>query len=36
MVGPAQRKYLQELRERTMRLVAEARKHGPELSLNQW
>ncbi len=31
---PAQRKYPQELRERAMRLVQEARKEDPELSLN--
>ena len=31
---PAQRKYPPELRERAMRLVAEARKEDPELSLN--
>lgn len=31
---PAPRKYPQELRERAMRLVAEARKEDPELSLN--
>jgi transposase len=35
MIMPAQRKYPQELRERSMRLVAEARKDDPELSLNQ-
>jgi transposase len=35
MIMPAQRKYPQELRERAMRLVAEARKDDPELSLNQ-
>ena len=32
---PAPRKYPQELRERAMRLVQEARKEDPELSLNQ-
>ena len=32
---PAPRKYPPELRERAMRLVAEARKEDPELSLNQ-
>ena len=31
---PALRKYPAELRERAMRLVAEARKEDPELSLN--
>ena len=31
---PAPRKYPQELRERAMRLVAEAQKEDPELSLN--
>ena len=31
---PAPRKYPQELRERAMRLVSEARKEDPELSLN--
>ena len=31
---PAPRKYPQELRERAMRLVQEARKENPELSLN--
>ncbi|MGV2531560.1 UNVERIFIED_CONTAM: transposase [Acinetobacter lwoffii] len=31
---PAPRKYPQELRERAMRLVHEARKEDPELSLN--
>jgi transposase len=31
---PAPRKYPQELRERAMRLVQEARKEDPELSLN--
>jgi transposase-like protein len=31
---PAPRKYPPELRERAMRLVAEARKEAPELSLN--
>ncbi|MDX2376109.1 transposase [Microbacterium sp. LRZ72] len=31
---PAPRKYLPELRERAMRLVAQARKEDPELSLN--
>ena len=31
---PAPRKYPPELRERAMRLVAEARKENPELSLN--
>lgn len=31
---PARRKYPPELRERAMRLVAEARKEDPELSLN--
>ena len=31
---PALRKYPPELRERAMRLVAEARKEDPELSLN--
>ena len=31
---PAPRKYPPELRERAMRLVAEARKEDPELSLN--
>ena len=31
---PAPRKYPQELRERAMRLVAEAREQDPELSLN--
>ena len=31
---PAPRKYPQELRERAMRLVAEARREDPELSLN--
>ena len=30
----AQRKYPQELRERALRLVEEARKEDPELSLN--
>jgi transposase-like protein len=34
MIMPAQRKYPQELRERAMRLVYEARKEDPELSLN--
>jgi len=33
-VMPALRKYPPELRERAMRLVAEARKEDPELSLN--
>jgi transposase len=33
-IVPAPRKYPQELRERAMRLVAEARKEDPELSLN--
>lgn len=32
---PALRKYPQELRERAMRLVQEARKEDPELSVNQ-
>lgn len=32
---PALRKYPQELRERAMRLVQEARKGDPELSVNQ-
>ncbi len=32
---PAPRKYPQELRERAVRLVAEAREQEPELSLNQ-
>lgn len=32
---PAPRKYPQELRERAMRLVQEARKEDPELSVNQ-
>lgn len=32
---PALRKYPQELRERAMRLVQEARKEAPELSVNQ-
>ena len=32
---PAPRKYPQELRERAMRLVAEARKEDPQLSLHQ-
>ena len=32
---PAQRKYPQELRERAVRLVTEAREQEPELSLNQ-
>ena len=32
---PAPRKYPPELRERAMRLVAEARKEDPELSVNQ-
>ena len=31
---PAQRKYPNELRERAMRLVSEAREQDPELSLN--
>ncbi|SCG57960.1 hypothetical protein GA0070609_3388 [Micromonospora echinaurantiaca] len=31
---PAPRKYPQELRERAMRLVQEAREQDPELSLN--
>ncbi|OMH37209.1 transposase [Tersicoccus sp. Bi-70] len=31
---PAPRKYPQELRERAMRLVVEARREDPELSLN--
>jgi transposase-like protein len=31
---PALRKYPQELRDRAMRLVAEARREDPELSLN--
>jgi transposase len=35
MTMPAQRKYPPELRERAMRLVAEARKEDPELSVNQ-
>ena len=34
MIMPAPRKYPPELRERAMRLVAEARKEDPELSLN--
>jgi transposase len=33
-IVPAPRKYPQELRERAMRLVQEARKEDPELSLN--
>jgi transposase-like protein len=33
MIMPAPRKYPQELRERAMRLVAEARAEDPELSL---
>jgi transposase len=33
-IVPAPRKYPQELRERAMRLVAEARREDPELSLN--
>jgi transposase len=33
-IVPAPRKYPQELRERAMRLVQEARKENPELSLN--
>ena len=32
-IVPAPRKYPQELRERGMRLVQEARKENPELSL---
>lgn len=32
---PAPRKYPQELRERAMRLVAEARREDPGLSVNQ-
>lgn len=32
---PAPRKYPQEVRERAMRLVAEARKEDPGLSLNR-
>ncbi len=32
---PAPRKYPQELRDRAMRLVVEARAENPELSLNQ-
>lgn len=32
---PALRKYPQELRERAMRLVQEARREDPELSVNQ-
>lgn len=35
MTMPAPRKYPQELRERSMRLVQEAREQDPELSLNQ-
>jgi transposase-like protein len=35
MIMPAPRKYPAELRERAMRLVAEARKEDPELWLNQ-
>jgi transposase len=35
MIMPAPRKYPPELRERAMRLVAEARKEDPELSMNQ-
>ena len=31
---PAPRKYPQELRDRAMRLVAEARQEDPDLSLN--
>jgi transposase len=34
-IVPAPRKYPQELRERVMRLVQEARREDPELSLNQ-
>jgi transposase-like protein len=34
VVVPAPRKYPQELRERAMRLVQEARQEDPELSLN--
>ena len=34
MAMPAPKKYPQELRERAMRLVAEARREDPELSLN--
>jgi transposase len=34
MTVPAPRKYPQELRERAMRLVQEAREQDPELSLN--
>jgi hypothetical protein len=34
MIMPAPRKYPPELRERALRLVAEARKEDPELSLN--
>jgi transposase len=34
MTVPAPRKYPQELRERAMRLVHEAREQDPELSLN--
>ena len=34
MIMPAPRKYPQELRERAIRLVAEARKEDPDLSLN--
>lgn len=35
MTVPALRKYPPELRERAMRLVQEARKEDPELSVNQ-
>jgi transposase-like protein len=35
MIMPAPRKYPPELRERAMRLVAEARRENLELSLNQ-
>jgi transposase-like protein len=34
-IMPAPRKYPQELRERAMRLVAEARQEDPELSMHQ-
>ena len=34
MVVPAPRKYPQELRERVIRLVREARQEAPELSLD--
>ena len=34
MIMPATRKYPQELRDGSMRLVVEARREDPELSLN--